>query len=899
MKKKQLTALGAISAIIVLILIACENPFFPAADAEIPLISAHPQNAVYTVGKPAVALAVGATVNDGGTLSYQWYSSASGGTAIIGANADSYIPSTDANGTSYYYVVVTNTLKASKAWATSDTARVEVNAKVNAAYPQITSQPASYAEYTFLDASAPLTVFASVNDGGTLSYKWYSNTTNSTIGRTEVGTNSDSFIPPTDIGTGTMYYYVEVINTIADNDDGGNKSASIDSIFVSIKINPKPIETAAVNVTGPEMLETPDTTASTQEQSYDCGLVLWSPAASTFLGGTVYTATVTLTAKANYIFDTTNFTATINGGNTTVTNLTAASVTISHTFGATLASQVKSIAVQQQPSKLTYTHGEELDLSGLLVRLTYEDNTYDDVAPVDFGSKNISAVPTDGTELKYSTHDYTRVAVYYGARSDETQRLSVNRKTLTVSGAVHTRPYNGTTDTDGIIVTLAGIIPSETDTVGIASVSAGYPSPNAGTNTVNVYNVTLTGSDSGNYTVTLPANNIVVGGITKVTPTVTTWPTAGNIDVGNVLSASVLNGGSASVQGSFMWTDGNATPTVGTHTNYTVTFTPQDQTNYSSVESDHGITVTVEGVAPVVTWPTAASRTYSPTGTLSQSALTGGVAKNPTTNETVPGSFAWTNPSTVPIVPNNGYSVTFTPTDTASYRTVINPSVPIVVSKATPTVNWSGAMVVGPWTGEGGINFDHEMYSPHSWVVGTSANIPGSFTLSDISTNYKHNTSVTVIFTPTDTVNYNTVNSGGNIVKANILYRYVFTSLGVGTGYPANIPQGYNHPNPTGEREYLVSDNSATGGYTYQSGVAGLQNSRWYKKGDSFSLPTVGTLSRSGYTFGGWATSYGSTQANLSSFVPGTSGVIYSSSSGTPKDQIRTAGYTFIYVCWK
>jgi hypothetical protein len=56
---------------------------------------------------------VSASVSDGGTLSYQWYSNTSnsnvGGTAITGATATNYTPPTSAAGTVYYYVVVTNT----------------------------------------------------------------------------------------------------------------------------------------------------------------------------------------------------------------------------------------------------------------------------------------------------------------------------------------------------------------------------------------------------------------------------------------------------------------------------------------------------------------------------------------------------------------------------------------------------------------------------------------------------------------------------------------------------------------------------------------------------------------------------------------------------------------------
>ncbi|USG66548.1 InlB B-repeat-containing protein [Brevibacillus ruminantium] len=108
-------------------------------NAAAPNIDTQPMDHTGNVGD-SVSLSIGATVNDGGTLSYQWYrntiSSNSGGTAINGATDATYIAPTGAAGTTYYYVVVTNTnsqATGSKiATTTSDVASVEVNALANA-----------------------------------------------------------------------------------------------------------------------------------------------------------------------------------------------------------------------------------------------------------------------------------------------------------------------------------------------------------------------------------------------------------------------------------------------------------------------------------------------------------------------------------------------------------------------------------------------------------------------------------------------------------------------------------------------------------------------------------------------------------------------------------------------
>ena len=80
--------------------------------AQSPIITAQPRNAQYFAGDPASPLTVKAEVTDGGTLSYQWYQSADGSTTggvKVGTNSPSFTPDTSAEGTYYYYCVITNT----------------------------------------------------------------------------------------------------------------------------------------------------------------------------------------------------------------------------------------------------------------------------------------------------------------------------------------------------------------------------------------------------------------------------------------------------------------------------------------------------------------------------------------------------------------------------------------------------------------------------------------------------------------------------------------------------------------------------------------------------------------------------------------------------------------------
>ncbi|MCW3162473.1 vWA domain-containing protein [Chryseobacterium oryctis] len=76
---------------------------------------------------------------------------------------------------------------------------------------------------------SPQALVASATGNGTLSYQWYSNTTNSTTGGTAIaGATSAAYTPPTST-SGTTYYYV----VVADSYCEGTSTSSIVSVSVS------------------------------------------------------------------------------------------------------------------------------------------------------------------------------------------------------------------------------------------------------------------------------------------------------------------------------------------------------------------------------------------------------------------------------------------------------------------------------------------------------------------------------------------------------------------------------------------------------------------------------------------------------------------------------------------
>lgn len=104
-----------------------------ANSAQAPSFSTQPVGKTYLINSSSIKpLSVSASVNDGGTLNYQWYVSSgnNGFTQISGATGTSYTPPTSAEGaTNYYYCVTTNTLKSVNghtytSTTTSDTAAI-------------------------------------------------------------------------------------------------------------------------------------------------------------------------------------------------------------------------------------------------------------------------------------------------------------------------------------------------------------------------------------------------------------------------------------------------------------------------------------------------------------------------------------------------------------------------------------------------------------------------------------------------------------------------------------------------------------------------------------------------------------------------------------------------------
>jgi|GEM_PF-4984220 len=164
------------------------------------------------------------------------------------------------------------------------------------------------------------------------------------------------------------------------------------------------------------------------------------------------------------------------------------------------------------PPNLIYSHGDSLDLSGLIITLIFGEES-EDITFAGFANENITVNHDNGMTLLRLYSDNQTITVSVREFTQTVGVLTVNKKALEISGAEHTRQYDTTTSASGVSVTLSGQVGNEI--VSADTVTAQYGNANAGTVIINITNVTLTGADADNYTVTLPVVISVTGGITK------------------------------------------------------------------------------------------------------------------------------------------------------------------------------------------------------------------------------------------------------------------------------------------------------------------------------------------------------------------------------------------------
>jgi VCBS repeat-containing protein len=285
------------------------------------------------------------------------------------------------------------------------------------------------------------------------------------------------------------------------------------------------------------------------------------------------------------------------------------------------------------------------------------------VVAITAGNDNSYAVKADGTVIGWG-YGYTRVVPANVTGVAALAQGNQHALAIKTDGTVVAwgRIYDGS---GGSALDAATLVPSPLTGVGNFSYSYSYAG-RAGT----TYAASSSApTNAGSYTLTVSSTDPNYSGgktvdftIAQATPTITTLPQAAIVAEGQALSAVALDGGVATVPGTFAFTTPSFVPSAGT-TTQGITFTPSDAVNYSSVTAT--VPVRSQGSAAampsILTLPTAAPITFGQK--LQASTLSGGSAS-------VPGTFVYSSRLTVPNPGTARQSVTFIPDDIASYAAV-------------------------------------------------------------------------------------------------------------------------------------------------------------------------------------------------------------------------------------
>jgi formylglycine-generating enzyme required for sulfatase activity len=402
---------------------------------------------------------------------------------------------------------------------------------------------------------------------------------------------------PSAVGTYTVTFDVAAAT-------GWNAASGLAAGTLTISdgsVSVTPITSVSIIIIAPTKDEVPATTATASGAvNYTIGTVTWSPNDNPFQGGKVYTASVTLSAADGHTF-TGLTTAAINGQTATVSNNTGGSVTLSHTFPVTDTRSVNSMSITAQPTKLTYSHEDTLDLAGLTVTLNYNDNSSDLIAAADFAERNITTSPADGDTLSVVAHNGQPVTISYGSHTSNTNALTVAPiapvlADFTVSGTgVFT--YDGNPKT----VTVTA---KEDKTIGTITVK--YNGSETAPSNAGTYPVTIDVTADTNYTV---VNGLSVGtlAINKATPTASDFEfgnltqTFGSVTTVTITPKSGKSDGAQTIYytgtGATTYAKSATLPTaVGT---YAVTFNVAASTNFNEATDLNAGTLTIRLVEMV------------------------------------------------------------------------------------------------------------------------------------------------------------------------------------------------------------------------------------------------------------------------------------------------------------
>lgn len=547
--------------------------------------------------------------------------------------------------------------------------------------------------------------------GHTYTYQWYSNTTNSNTGGTIIdGATGESYNIPKTTDKGTYYYYCAVTASI----DGSSKTASATSDDVTVTVSAKGYDSSSFTI------------SDIDDQTYTGSQI--SPPVTVTCGGKTldygtdytldYGENVNVGTDAGTV--TINFTGNYSGTATVYFNIVKASQTApGENEGYTIDYTAETITVQDgyevytaQSGGTQITSGSITDHLGqtLYIRKT-ETDTHNASGWTQFNIASRPAAPSvnavdetikdkhDGkvtgvdTTMEYSTDGGQNWTPCTGT---EITGLAAGTTVTVRVKATATAPHGAEStctieEGDTLTVTFVENGGSEVNDITGLSYNDKISAPEitrAGYTLDGWYN----GDAKWDFATGVTDALTLTAHWTLNAPTVELSADNNNVTYGQsiTLTATATHTASGNITYAYEWyKDGvklddkvDSTLTienVNDSGSYTVKVTASDGTLTSAVEKS--IQVSIGKATPTLS-VSAAEITYGQS--LSNSRLAGTATHN---NQDVSGTFAWQTGSINPEVSDSGvtgYTVVFTPTDTANYNSV-EQSVTVQVNRATLT----------------------------------------------------------------------------------------------------------------------------------------------------------------------------------------------------------------------
>ena len=211
------------------------------------------------------------------------------------------------------------------------------------------------------------------------------------------------------------------------------------------------------------------------------------------------------------------------------------------------------------------------------------------------------------------------------------------------------------------------------------------------------------------------------------------------------------------VEGILSWSNPDEIPATGT-TQAGWVFKPTDSRHYVELTGTAAITV-ARATPAVVTVPTVAEREYNPAVALADSDMTGGSVTG-ADGSSLAGIWSFTGTDIIPTVNNKGYQAVFTPDDADNYNTVTR-TITVKVTKATPVIAQkptASVLTYGQTLSDSTLTGGKATYK-----TADGTEVAGTFVWKNGTTKPavgdSGKTEYDVTFTPSDTANYNAVDT--------------------------------------------------------------------------------------------------------------------------------------------